>query len=83
MLETEFQFYKEHQNELLKQYEGKHLLIVGQSVVGAFDNDLEAYLAGKKDYGAGGFLVQHCTPGEESYKKRFHARVVFKNPHAA
>ena len=35
MLEKEFNYYLEHQAELVPLYEGKYVMIVGEEVVGA------------------------------------------------
>ncbi len=76
MLEQEFQFYKDHQDELVQAYEGKFLLIVGEEVKGAYDVETEAYLDGKRDFGLGKFLLQHCSPGKDSYTRKFHKRLI-------
>ena len=81
MLEKEFKYYKDHQNKLVKKYNGKCLLIVGEKIVGEFERELDAYIEGKSKYGYGKFLIQNCGPGKNNYTKRFHARVSFNNPH--
>jgi hypothetical protein len=81
MLEKEFQFYKDHQDELVRQHNGKFLAIVGEEVVGVFDDEIDAYLETKKKYEVGTFLIQHCLPGKNSYTQTFHSRVTFnRNP---
>ncbi len=77
MLDTEFQYFKDHQDELVAKYNGKFIAIVGTKVIGAFDTELEAYLTMKKDHEVGTFLIQHCLPGTLSYTQTFHSRVVF------
>ena len=77
MLEKEFDYYKAHQAELVGQYNGKFLVIVGDKVVDAFDTELEAYTEAKKSFKPGTFLVQHCLPGKGSYTQTFHSRVAF------
>lgn len=77
MLEKEFKFYKDHQAELVKQYNGKFIAIVGEQVVGDYVTELEAYNEMKKQYPVGTFLIQHCLPGEDSYTQTFHSRVAF------
>jgi len=76
MLEQEFQYYKDHQEELVKAYDGKVLLISGEEVKGAYALETEAYLDGKKRFGLGNFLLQHCSPGKESYTRKFHNRII-------
>lgn len=74
-LDKEFEFYKSQQEELVKQYLGKFLIIKDQKVVGSFDTKLEAYNDGVKNYGLGNFLLQECLPGEDNYTQTFHSRV--------
>ena len=47
MLDKEFNYYLEHQNELLPLYDGKYVMIVGNKVVGAYNTINEAYYKGK------------------------------------
>lgn len=76
MLEKEFGFYIEHQDELLKRYEGKYLVIVGEEAISAHDSQVSAYDSAIAKYEKGKFLIQYCSPGEESYTQTFHSRVV-------
>lgn len=78
MLDKEFNYYKDHQEELVQKYNGKFLAIVGEEVVGVFDTELEAYAEMKRKYALGTFLLQHCLPGKGSYTQTFHSRVAFR-----
>jgi hypothetical protein len=60
-----FRWYLRHQDELVRQYNGKHLLICDKKVCGAFDTDMEAYWAGVGNYTPGKFIIQRCSPGEQ------------------
>lgn len=77
MLEKEFQFYKDHQGELVQQYEGRFIAIIGEQVVGAYATEVEAYIETKKTHDVGTFLIQHCLPGKDSYTQTFYSRVAF------
>ena len=77
-LDKEFHYYKEHQEELVRLYENKFIVIKGETVVGDYDSEIEAYEAAKKDFPVGTFLIQHCLPGQESYTQTFHSRVAFR-----
>ncbi|MBI5021946.1 MAG: hypothetical protein HZB59_10975 [Ignavibacteriales bacterium] len=79
MLEKEFKYYKDHQNELIEKYDGKFIVIRCERVVGAYDTELEAYNTAKKEFEIGSFLIQRCSPGKNSYTQRFHSRVTFRN----
>lgn len=76
-LDREFAYYKEHQEELVSQYEGKYLVIVGETVISAHESELDAYESAKATYPLGMFLIQHCLPGQDSYTQTFHSRVTF------
>lgn len=78
MLKEEFQFYLDNQSDLLKQYKGKFVVIVGQSVVGAYRSFKDAVLRSAKKYTLGTFLVQECTEGDEAYTDHFYnSNVIF------
>ncbi|MAF43101.1 MAG: hypothetical protein CMI54_02880 [Parcubacteria group bacterium] len=74
-LEKEFNYYLEHQAELVKEYNGKFIVIKGDNVLGAFASALEAVEITKKQHEFGTFLVQKCEPGSASYTQTFHSRV--------
>lgn len=77
MLEKEFHYYLEHKDDLVKQYEGKYLVIKDEKVVGAYNSEIEAYTEAQKQFALGMFLIQPCTPSEESHTQTFHSRVAF------
>ncbi len=76
-LKNEFQYFLDHQDELVKQHEGKFIVIKGGEVLGAYDTELEAIEETTKEHKLGTFLVQECVPGAESYTQTFHSRVSF------
>ena len=75
MLETEFKYYRDHQEELVSQHGGKFIVIVGEKVISSYASDLEAYFETQKSQPIGTFLIQHCSPGYESYTRTFHSRL--------
>jgi hypothetical protein len=77
MLENEFKYYLANQDELVKKYNGKFIVIVGSQVVGAYDSNVQAYTASSSKYQAGTFLIQKCTPGIQDYTQTFYSRVSF------
>ena len=76
-LEKEFNYYLEHQDELVKKYDGKFIVIKDCAVIGAFDSELEAIERTAEQYELGTFLVQKCEPGNEGYTQTYHSRVAF------
>jgi hypothetical protein len=76
-LKKEFQYYLEHQNELVKQYNGKFIVIKDNKVIGAYDSELEAVTGTSQQHELGTFLVQKCEPGTSSYTQTYHSRAMF------
>jgi len=66
-IDSQFQFFLENQAQLVKDYEGKILVIQDGRVAKAFDSNLDAYLYGKKRFGQGKFLLQKCVAGPAAY----------------
>lgn len=77
MLEKEFQYYLKNQSELVKKHYNKHIVIVGEEVVGVYDNFEQALLDSQQKYKPGTYLIQLCLPGEENYTQTFHTRAIF------
>jgi len=77
LLETEFQYYLDHQEELVKKYNGKYIVIKGSKVLGSYNSDIEAIQETTKEHELGTFLIQKCEPGSESYTQTYHSRVSF------
>jgi hypothetical protein len=76
-LKKEFQYYLDHQDELVAKYSGQIIVIKDQKVIGVFDTELHAVQETAKSHPLGSFLVQKCEPGQESYMQVFHSRVAF------
>lgn len=79
-LKKEFHYYLDHQNELVKKFNGKYLVIKDFTVLGNFDSISEALDNASKVLGLkmGEFLIQKCSPGESDYTQTFHSRVHFE-----
>ncbi len=76
-LEKEFKYYLDNQNELVKKFNGKFIVIKDQEVLGAYNSEIEAIETTSKQHQLGTFLVQKCEPGSESYTQTYHSRVAF------
>ena len=66
-LEQLFQWYLDHQNELVEKYNGKYLVILENKEVIPYDDEISAYFDAAEKYGLGNFMLQLCTPGEDAY----------------
>lgn len=76
-LEREFEYYLKNQEQLVKEHNGKVLVIKNCSVIGVYDSDREAIEETTKQHELGTFLVQLCKPGVDSVTQTFNSRVVF------
>ena len=76
-LKDEFQYYLDHQDELVSQHNGKYIVIKDGAVLGAFDSELSAVTETQKKHELGTFLVQKAEPGNAAYTQSFHSRVAF------
>lgn len=66
-LQCEHDWFVKNQDELVKQYDGKVLVIYKQQVVGVYDDTLSAYLDAKSRFIPGTFMVQECIAGQDAY----------------
>lgn len=76
-LEKEFAYYLEHQDQLVKQHNGKYIVIKNGEILGAYDDELAAVEETQKSHELGTFLVQKVSPGTADYTQTFHSRVAF------
>ena len=74
-LEKDFEYYLEHQDELVRKYNGRYVVIQNQEVLDAYDDIETAVNETAKNHELGTFLVQRCSPGKEDYTQTFHSRV--------
>lgn len=76
-LEKEFQYYLDHQDELVKKYNRRVIVIKDEEVIGDYDSDIEAIIETEKKHALGTFLVQLCSEGTADYTQHFMSRVSF------
>ena len=76
-LKKEFDYYLKNQDELVKEYNGKFIVIKDCKVIGAYDSELDAIKETTKNHELGTFLVQRCEQGDASYTQAYHSRVIF------
>ncbi len=76
MLEKEFQYYLDNQNELVNKHNGKVIVIVGKKVINEYPDKMEAYLDSIKTYKEGTFLIISCSPGGDDYTFSQRSRIL-------
>ena len=74
MLKKEFQYYLDKQDELVKDYNGRYVVIKNNTFLGDYATALEAIKETSKVHELGSFLVQKCTPGPDDYTATYHSR---------
>jgi hypothetical protein len=65
MLDAEWEFYENNRDELVKKYCGKFVVISGDKVVSAYDDEELAYNETVKTIPLGSFMIHHITEEEE------------------
>ena len=76
-LEKEYNYFLKNKDSLLKNYEGKFIVIVGEKIVENFDTQEEALREASKKYELGSFLIQKVSKGKEDIEQRFFSMVYF------
>lgn len=77
MLKKELQYYLDNQDELVKKYNHRFLVIKDCKVIGGYDTYEEALFETSKVHELGIFHIQECTEGDSAYTQTFHSRVIF------
>jgi hypothetical protein len=67
MFTEELNFFIKNQDDLVKRYSGKALVIKGQELCGVYDTPLEAYAQLQHDNQLGKAMIQICQPGPAAY----------------
>lgn len=75
-LKRQFQFYLDHQAELVRKYDGKVIVLKDDVVLGAYSDEAEAVRETQREHELGTFLVQRVSAGSEDYTQTFQSRVV-------
>ena len=68
MLDVEWEFYENNRNELVGKYCGKFVVISGDKVVSAYDDEETAYHETIKSIPLGSFMIHHITEEEEIFQ---------------
>lgn len=76
-LKREFEYFLSHQDELLKKYNGKVIVLKNCTVIGTYETEAQAVAETSKTHALGTFLVQKVEPGADAYTQTFHSRVAF------
>ena len=70
-LQREFEFYLANQDEMVKQYDGKVIVLKNDEVLGVYDSELSAFTEVVKQHERGTFMIQRVSEGNEAYTAIF------------
>jgi hypothetical protein len=68
VLAKEWAYYTENRDEIVRQYRDKYVVISGDKVIAAYDDENEAYYETIKTIPLGSFSIQHATEPEEVFQ---------------
>jgi len=77
-LKKEFQYYLDHQDELVEKYNGKYVVIKDENIIDVYEDAVTAFTETQKEHKPGTFLIQLVALGNTAYTQTFHSRVVFR-----
>ena len=66
-INADFDYYVEHQPELVKKYNGRYIVIVNQQVVGDYATLEDAFNVAREKYSVGHFFLHQVGDGAENY----------------
>src|ERR1700722_9679858 len=69
--EADLDYFIDNQDELVKLYNGKVLIIRNQHVEDACDSILQACAEGDRLFGKGNFSIRRCIAGPKAYTMKF------------
>lgn len=75
MLEKEYDYYLKHKDALLKEHEGKFIVIIGNETVGSYPSREKALKEASANHTMGTFLIQKVSKGDDDLIQRFSSRV--------
>lgn len=67
MFAEELDFFIKNQEDFVKRYSGKALVIKGKELCAVYNTPLEAYLQVERDNQLGKVMIQVCLPGPDAY----------------
>lgn len=71
MLEKEYDYFLKNKETMLREYENKFIVIVGEQVVGSYASQDEALKESSQKYAIGTFLIQKISNKQEDITQRF------------
>ena len=77
-LKQTFRWFKEHHEEIFRQYSNCYVVLQGESVLfsaNTYDEALER--ANEEGLRPGTYLIQECSEGESAYTQMFCSNIVF------
>lgn len=66
-LEKEYEFFRAHLPEFVKEHPDKYVVIVGESVLGFYTSISEALTETVKEHEPGTFFIELCTDNTDYY----------------
>ena len=72
---NEFRYYLDNQDDFVKKYDGKVIVLKNHEVLGTYDTELDAIMKTRKEHEPGTFMVQRVSEGEDDYTVTIHSPV--------
>jgi hypothetical protein len=73
---TDFQYFLENLDRLFSEYGNKYIAIKNKTILGVYDDFVEAITNTAKTESMGSFIVQHCSNNIANHTAVFHSNVL-------
>ncbi len=74
-IKREFAYYLDNQDDFVKKYDGKVIVLKNHEVLGAYEREIDAIVETRKHHEPGTFMVQRVSEGEADYTVTIHSPV--------
>ncbi len=76
LLKKEYDFYKSNEDEFIKKYNGKFIVIKNREVIGIYNSRIDAYSKTQEEHEIGTFLIQHCVKETKKTQASFYSYII-------
>lgn len=74
-LKTDYEYFVKNKDKFLSEYPDKFIVIKNKQVIGAYEDQVEAFTETTKEHKPGTFIVQRCSAGFDDVQV-FRSRVI-------
>ena len=66
-IDKQFRYFLDNQDDLVRDFQGKAVVLKDDRVQASFDDGFQAFLYGRTYFPPGTFIIQRCVRGKDAY----------------